>query len=300
MADDNLPLDDLPVDLPEDWKLNQAVSPSGMDAGLSKQHGYNYLMQVVNAGHRKTNSLLRYLKKKISEIENTFSNHKSDIVSHVTQADKNSWNDKYTKKEVDAKDKGISDTLSSHKSDTVAHVTQANKDRWNNTYIKSEAYTRAETDAKVKTVNDALTSHKNDTVSHVTQANKNIWNDKYTKNEVDNKLSALETKIDWKEAVATFADIAKTYPNPQDGWTVNTKDTDYTYRWTGSAWVAISANSIPKATQSVDGLLAKEDKKKLDDNTNARHTHTNKSILDKVTQVIIDNVMYFTDEEVTE
>ena len=42
----------------------------------------------------------------------------------------------------------------------------------------------------------------------------------YTPNEVDNKLSALETNIDWKESVATYDDIATTYPNPDDGWTV--------------------------------------------------------------------------------
>ena len=81
----------------------------------------------------------------------------------------------------------------------------------------------------------------------------------YTPNEIDNKFSALETNIDWKESVATFDDIATTYPNPVDGWTVNVKDTDYTYRYNGTSWVTISANAIPKATNSVDGLLSKED-----------------------------------------
>lgn len=51
--------------------------------------------------------------------------------------------------------------------------------------------------------------------------NKTSWGDKYTKNEIDNKFSTLETNIDWKESVATYSDIAKTYPNPADGWTVN-------------------------------------------------------------------------------
>ena len=88
--------------------------------------------------------------------------------------------------------------------------------------------------------------------------------DVYNKNEIDNKFSQLETNIDWKEAVATYNDIATTYPNPVDGWTVNVKDTDYTYRYNGTKWVAISANAIPKATQSVDGLITKEDKTKLD------------------------------------
>ena len=33
----------------------------------------------------------------------------------------------------------------------------------------------------------------------------------YTPNEIDNKFSTLETNMDWKEAVDTFADIATTY-----------------------------------------------------------------------------------------
>lgn len=111
----------------------------------------------------------------------------------------------------------------------------------------------------------------------------------YTPNEVDNKLSALETKIDWKESVDTYNDIATTYPSPQDGWTVNVKDTDYTYRFDGDKWVVISANAIPKATQSVDGLLSKEDKASYDDANSRKHTHNNKSILDIITQSLLDN-----------
>ncbi|GEM_PF-3908771 len=111
---------------------------------------------------------------------------------------------------------------------------------------------------------DTALSHIADSGIHVTSADKTNFADKYTKTEVDNKFSAFETGIDWKEAVATYANIVTTYPNPVDGWTVNVKDTDYTYRYNGSAWVAISANAIPKATASVDGLMAKEDKAKLD------------------------------------
>ena len=82
--------------------------------------------------------------------------------------------------------------------------------------------------------------------------------------DIDNKLSALETNIDWKETVETYDDIATIYPNPEDGWTVNTKDNNITYRYNGSEWVAISANAIPKATNEVDGLMTKEYAKKLD------------------------------------
>ncbi len=124
-------------------------------------------------------------------------------------------------------------------------------------------------------------------IQNVIDSNKNNWNDKYTKNEIDNKFSALENNIDWKESVATFDDIAKTYPTPQDGWTVNVKDTDYTYRYSGSKWVIISANAIPKATQSVDGLLTASDKTNYDDANSKKHTHSNKSVLDGITSALV-------------
>lgn len=128
-----------------------------------------------------------------------------------------------------------------------------------------------------------------DAIRATINANKPSWDDKYTRNEVDNKFSALETAIDWKEAVDTYADLAATYPHPDDGWTVNVKDTDYTYRWSGAAWIAISANAIPKATQGVDGLLSKEDKACYDDAYSKRHTHGNKSALDKLTETLLAN-----------
>ena len=93
----------------------------------------------------------------------------------------------------------------------------------------------------------------------------------YTKTEVnaliselENEISAIVSGLEWKPAVETFADIATTYPTPADGWTVNTKDTDETYRYTGTEWILISANSIPIATIDLDGLLSKEDKARID------------------------------------
>lgn len=153
--------------------------------------------------------------------------------------------------------------------------------------------TRAKAAEKVNS--DAVTAEKSrataaeDAIRATINANKPSWDDKYTRNEVDNKFSALETAIDWKEAVDTYADLAATYPHPDDGWTVNVKDTDYTYRWSGAAWIAISANAIPKATQGVDGLLSKEDKACYDDAYSKRHTHGNKSTLDKLTETLLAN-----------
>lgn len=39
----------LPADLPEDWAENEIVAPEGQSVGLDQQHGYNYLMEQVNA-----------------------------------------------------------------------------------------------------------------------------------------------------------------------------------------------------------------------------------------------------------
>lgn len=102
------------------------------------------------------------------------------------------------------------------------------------------------------------------TLTNTINTNKPVWDDKYTKNEVDNKFSQYTTNMDWKESVANFAAIATTYPTPADGWTVNVNDTDITYRYNGSSWIPISANSIPLATASVDGKMAAADKSKLD------------------------------------
>lgn len=47
----------LPADLPENWVIGQTVAPNGSDASLSTQHGYNYLMQQVNAAQEGVNTL---------------------------------------------------------------------------------------------------------------------------------------------------------------------------------------------------------------------------------------------------
>ena len=186
--------------------------------------------------------------------------------------------------------KGAEKTLTDN---LAAEVTRAKAAEKTNSDSVSAEVTRAkakeaELHGNITAEVSRATAAENDIRSTIS-TNKPNWDDKYTKNEVDNKFSALETAIDWKEAVNTFADLSTAYPHPDDGWTVNVKDTDYTYRWSGTAWIAISANAIPKATQSVDGLLSKEDKAALDDTNVKKHTHSNKSTLDKLTETLLTN-----------
>lgn len=47
----------LPHDLPENWTDNQYVTPGGTEAGLSEQHGFNYLMKQVNNAQKAINEL---------------------------------------------------------------------------------------------------------------------------------------------------------------------------------------------------------------------------------------------------
>lgn len=57
MADDILKNIPLPADLPENWTSGQIIAPTGAEAGLDDQHGYNYLMMQVNNAQRAATAL---------------------------------------------------------------------------------------------------------------------------------------------------------------------------------------------------------------------------------------------------
>lgn len=114
----------------------------------------------------------------------------------------------------------------------------------------------------------------------VTDAEKSNWNSKpsqattYTKTEVDTLISSLVSNLDWKEAVATFSDLATTYPNAEEGWTTSVKDVDKIYRYNGTTWIDIlNGISMALATSGMDGLMSKGDFTKLTGiSTNATKT----------------------------
>lgn len=53
----NIITPELPHDLPENWTDNQYVTPGGTEAGLTEQHGFNYLMKQVNNTQKAVNEL---------------------------------------------------------------------------------------------------------------------------------------------------------------------------------------------------------------------------------------------------
>lgn len=96
-------------------------------------------------------------------------------------------------------------------------------------------------------------------------------------------ISAAISGLDWKEAVATYADIATTYPNPEDGWTVTTLDDDHTYRYNGTAWVD-QFSLITLATAVKDGLMSSADFTKL----SGIEAEANKTTAEDITDVVVD------------
>lgn len=120
--------------------------------------------------------------------------HTGDDSLHVTQPEKENWNNKYTREEVDGMIGGFAsaEALQSHMDDTEAHVTQDEKDGWNN------HYTREEVDRKVNGFADAqtLTDHVNDTTAHLTQAERDTLADKYTREEVNGMIGGFAQEVD--------------------------------------------------------------------------------------------------------
>ena len=96
-------------------------------------------------------------------------------------------------------------------------------------------------------------------------------------------ISAAISGLDWKEAVATYADIATTYPNPEDGWTVTTLDDDHTYRYNGTEWVD-QFSLITLATSTKDGLMSAADFVKL----SGIEAEANKTTAEDITDVVVD------------
>ena len=270
-----------------------------------------------------------YLENFIENVKNKLASHDEDKVRHITGKERESWNSRAFQKDLEVTNQNLQMTnenlevtnqnlgltqqeLLSHKNakdnphavtkhqvglGNVEDIQQASKaefilhkeDLSNPHQVTKDQVGLGNLDNIQQASKTEFNTHNQDTIRHLTPAERANWNDKYTRNEIDNKLAAMEMNIDWKESVATFADIATTYPEPQDGWTVNVNDTDYTYRFNGTKWIAVSANAIPKATSQVDGLMAKEDKTNLDDMNSKKHTHSNKSLIDTLTQVLINN-----------
>lgn len=69
MADDILKNIPLPADLPENWTSGQIIAPTGAEAGLDNQYGYNYLMMQVNNAQKALKALAAQREEDLAKIK---------------------------------------------------------------------------------------------------------------------------------------------------------------------------------------------------------------------------------------
>ena len=61
-----------------------------------------------------------------------------------------------------------------------------------------------------------------------------------------NIIDADSSVIVWRKAVASYAELISTYPEPKAGWTVTAMDTGMTYRFNGSEWLNVDV--VPESS----------------------------------------------------
>lgn len=83
MADDILKNIPLPADLPENWTSGQIIAPTGAEAGLDDQHGYNYLMQQVNNAQKALKALAAQREEDLARIKFWASNDPTSPASFI-------------------------------------------------------------------------------------------------------------------------------------------------------------------------------------------------------------------------
>jgi hypothetical protein len=77
----------------------------------------------------------------------------------------------------------------------------------------------------------------------------------YTIGQIDNLILEVFQQLDWKEMVPTYADLAITYADAEEGWVATVAEDNVVYRYDGTNWVAIQASGIPSVTDTVSGLM---------------------------------------------
>lgn len=273
--------------------LNSEISR----AQTSENNITDNLTSEINRAKGSENTLTNNLNSEIDRAKDSENTLTDNLGSEITRAQGAEADLSSSLNSEETRAKGAEGTLTTNLGTTNTNLNNeisraTNKEDTLNSNLNLEA-SRAQGAESTLTTNlnseiSRAKSAEND-INNTINTNKPVWDDKYTRNEVDNKLSALVTGLDYKEHVATFADLATTYPNAQDGWTVSVDADNITYKYNGTSWIPISSNSIPLATESVSGLMSSQDKTDHDDMVTKRHTHSNLSLLETITQVLVSN-----------
>ena len=163
--------------------------------------------------------------------------HIKDTTIHWNKADKRQY-------------EAYMEDLTSHIKDTIIHVSQDDRDRWD------QKETEAGAQEKANVVQTNLETHIADIDLHTTKKERDRWNNTYTREEVANMVSNAQSNSVWKQAVNTYDDLATTYPDAEQGWICTVLDTLVTYCYDGTKWVVAFINTMPLATDEINGLLS--------------------------------------------
>lgn len=201
-----------------------------------------------------------------------------------------SLTDTYSKKEIDDKDTatlnsattlvnteatrakgveaGLRTDIDNHIADTVKHTTQAEKDAWNAKVNKSDLTN--------------YDNHISDTVIHVTQADKDKWNGM-------NKAYFVTSLSDLPATGNQIGNIAYVQKSAV-GVTPIVCDQ---YIWDGTSWKQLDAQQISLSFTwgNLQGKPASTPLS-IDNTVTVAHSHTNKTVLDKIGQSAAGNFTY--------
>lgn len=141
--------------------------------------------------------------------------------------------------------------------------------------------------AVIKTKAELNHTHNADTItdgatkSVPTKTKQAEWDKKVTTEQLDAAVNAFASGLAWKGVHTTLAELTKAIPEPKEGYfvivtqepTYNNKNTLLIYEAEAvNKWQTAGELMMPgKATQTQDGLMSKEDKKKLDGLQNYEH-----------------------------
>lgn len=195
---------------------------------------------------------------KIAKAMADFITHKADTTVHITAAERTNWNDADSKKHTHS-NKAVIDKITqtlldnwsaaySHVSDTVKHITAAERSNWNTVTSKVDKVT-----GKGLSTNDYTTAERNKLTGIAPGAEVNVQGDW---NIIDENSDAyIKNKPD------TFP------PSPHN----HTK-----------AQITDMPTKVSQLTNDA-GYITQSDV-----DTSQNHTHSNKTVLDKITQALLD------------
>lgn len=88
----------------------------------------------------------------------------------------------------------------------------------------------------------------------------------YTQNQVDSKIDAISVGLEVQDPVATFDDLATTYPDAESGWAAYVQDSGITYVFNGTEWKQFTGSS-PIVSDTNDGIMTSTMLQQLNTNT---------------------------------